>query len=88
MRESRTYGSVRAKAEWLSYSTVIAACWECGFAVELLRLHFVDYLHHGTCEQVEQALCAEMTKLSETGCKVSVGARENTRRKMRVSLRP
>jgi hypothetical protein len=22
MRESRTYGSVRAKAEWLSYSTV------------------------------------------------------------------
>lgn len=25
MRESRTYGSVRAKAEWLSYSTIIAA---------------------------------------------------------------
>lgn len=23
MRESRTYGSVRAKAEWLSYSTII-----------------------------------------------------------------
>lgn len=23
MRESRTYGSVRAKAEWLSYSTNI-----------------------------------------------------------------
>jgi hypothetical protein len=22
MRESRTYGSVRAKAEWLSYSTI------------------------------------------------------------------
>lgn len=23
MRESRTYGSVRAKAEWLSYSTTL-----------------------------------------------------------------
>ncbi len=23
MRESRTYGSVRAKAKWLSYSTII-----------------------------------------------------------------
>jgi hypothetical protein len=26
MRESRTYGSVRAKAEWLSYSTIPAFC--------------------------------------------------------------
>jgi hypothetical protein len=25
MRESRTYGSVRAKAKWLSYSTIITA---------------------------------------------------------------
>src|SRR5689334_16267124 len=24
MRESRTYGSVRAKAKWLSYSTILA----------------------------------------------------------------
>jgi hypothetical protein len=30
MRESRTYGSVRAKAEWLSYSTTLgggSATW-------------------------------------------------------------
>ena len=27
MRESRTYGSVRAKAKWLSYSTLTLELW-------------------------------------------------------------
>jgi len=34
MRESRTYGSVRAKAEWLSYSTTIRGPSICSIHME------------------------------------------------------
>jgi len=44
MRESRTYGSVRAKAEWLSYSTTILVYIQTssttGIARSLLTLLF------------------------------------------------
>ena len=40
MREIRTYGSVRAKAEWLSYSTNFV----CQFRLLVLSAQIVIYL--------------------------------------------
>ena len=56
MRESRTYGSVRAKAEWLSYSTATGKyrCVNCRRWTVTLDDHDDKLPPCGTCGTGQQ----------------------------------